>query len=274
MSRSIESLDETAYEDLLAPIWGFLARTDDPAPSDVIFVFGSRDLGVPRRAAELYAAGLASRVLVSGLAARGGSPAAFDRRCIPQGTALSHSLQGSNTAGILSPRALPGGRSTDLGATLDFHHGLQGPMFAPVFDKPEALVFKDALTRQGVPGSAITTEVRAGNTLENVRFGMAALAAAGQTPRSALLVAKAFVMRRCLATFARQHAEVDVRGCPPPGSLSDQRDRPLAAFAARLVVELDRIDKYGATGDIELQEIPNTVREAARVVTALGRPAS
>ncbi len=212
MSRSIASLDTNAYEALLAPIWDFLARIDDPAPSDVIFVFGSRDLAVARRAAELYTVGLAPRVLVT---------------------------------------------------------GLLGPMTERVFDKPEALVFKDELTRLGVPDHAITTEVRAGNTLENVRFGMTALAAAGQTPRSALLVAKVFVMRRCLATFARQHPEVDVRGCPPAGSLAAQRDRPRVAFAARLVGEMRRLDEYGASGDIEPQVIPETVREAARRVKVL-----
>ena len=169
MSRSIDALDDDTYARLLQPIWAYLTRTDRPAPSDVIFVFGSRDLGVPRRAAELYLAGLSSRVLVS---------------------------------------------------------GRLGPMTARVFDKPEALVFKDALTSHGVPDSAITTEVDACNTLENVRLGMSALRAAGQTPHSALLVAKAFVMRRCLATFARQYPGVAVRGCPPSGSLAAQRDRP------------------------------------------------
>ena len=155
MPSSIASLDETAYEALLRPIWDFLVRADDPASSDVIFVFGSQDLGVARRAAELYAAGLTSRVLVT---------------------------------------------------------GRLGPMTRE-FDKPEALVFKEELTSWGVPEHAITTELHAGNTLENVRFGMAALRAVGQTPRSALLVAKPFVMRRCLATFARQSPSVSVRSC-------------------------------------------------------------
>ena len=212
MPSSIESLDETAYEALLTPIWDFLARTDAPAPSDVIFVFGSRDLGVARRAAELYTGGLASRVLVT---------------------------------------------------------GRFGPMTERVFDKAEALVFADELTRHGVPDRAITTEVRAGNTLENVRFGMAALVASGQTPRSALLVAKAFVMRRCLATFARQHPAVTVRGCPPAGSLAVQRDRPRVAFAARLVGEMRRLDEYGVNGDIEPQVVSETVRETARQVAVL-----
>ena len=212
MSPSIDEFDDDAYTRLLAPVWDFLARPHDAVPSDVIFVFGSRDLGVARRAAELYAAGLASRVLVS---------------------------------------------------------GRLGRMTERVFDKPEALVFKDELARRGVPDSAVMTEVDAGNTLENVRFGMSVLVAAGQTPRSALLVAKAFVMRRCLATFARQHPAVAVRGCPPAGSLATQRDRPRVAFATRLVGEVRRLDAYGARGDIEPQVIPESVREAVRRVEVL-----
>ena len=61
------------------------------------------------------------------LAARGESPAAVDRRCIPKLSALGHFLQGSNTAGILPRRALhwtDAASTTSLGATLDFHHGL------------------------------------------------------------------------------------------------------------------------------------------------------
>ena len=59
---------------------------------------------------------------LKGLAARGESPAAFDRRCIPPGCVPPR----SNTAGILPRRALPTGRITGVGATLDFHHGLLG----------------------------------------------------------------------------------------------------------------------------------------------------
>ena len=54
------------------------------------------------------------------LAARGESPAAFDRRCIPAGGVAPP----SNTPGILGRRALPAGRIAGLGATRDFHHGL------------------------------------------------------------------------------------------------------------------------------------------------------
>src|SRR5438477_1417901 len=54
------------------------------------------------------------------LAARGETPAAFGRRCIPSGCVAPR----SNTPGILARRALPAGRIAAPGATLDFHHGL------------------------------------------------------------------------------------------------------------------------------------------------------
>ncbi len=213
----IDNLEAEAYTRLLQPIWNYLCLTQAPAPSDVIFVFGSRGLEVPRRAAQLYAAGWAPRVLVSGRA---------------------------------------------------------GPMTEHVFDKPEALVFKDELVGRGVPDSAITTEVDARNTLENVRFGMTVLEAAGRAPRSALLVAKAFAMRRCLATFARQRPGVAVRGCPPAGSLIEHLDRSRAAFAARLVAEVRRLDAYGAAGDIEPCAVPPAARAASREIARLLDPAA
>ena len=61
-------------------------------------------------------------VVVTALAARGESPAAFGRRCIPPGCVAPR----SNTPGILARRALPAGRIAALDATPDFHHGLLG----------------------------------------------------------------------------------------------------------------------------------------------------
>ena len=211
MSHPLDSLSDAAYRHLVEPIWDFLASSQVPAPSDVIFVFGSRDLAVPRRAAELFSDGLAPCLLVTG--------------------------------------------------------GF-GPMTEGVFPKAEALVFKDELIRLGVPNDAIVAEVKAGNTLENVIFGMSSLQEARRSAGSALLVAKAFVMRRCLATFGQQYPEINVLGCPPGGSLMAQRDRPRAAFGARVVAEIERRDRYGAVRDIVPQEIPDTVRDAAEQVKA------
>src|SRR5580704_19520941 len=66
---------------------------------------------------------LVSSVLLSSslaLAARGESPAAFGRRCIPPGCVVPP----SNIPDILGRHALPAGRIAGLGATPDFHHGL------------------------------------------------------------------------------------------------------------------------------------------------------
>ncbi len=211
MSHPLDSLSDVAFGHLVEPIWNFLATSQAPVPSDVIFVFGSRDLAVPRRAAELFSDGLAPCLLVTG--------------------------------------------------------GF-GPMTEGVFSKAEALVFKDELVRRGVPDDVIITEVKAGNTLENVRFGMSALQAARRSVDSVLLVAKTFVMRRCVATFAQQYPQTEACGCPPVGSLMVQRDRPRVAFGARLVAELERLDRYGAARDIVPQAIPGTVRDAAEQVKA------
>src|SRR5919201_1585984 len=73
------------------------------------------------------------------LAARGETPAAFGRRCIPAGCVAPR----SNTPDILARRALPSGRIAALGATLDFHHGLRGVGSASTQNDSPALVFTD-----------------------------------------------------------------------------------------------------------------------------------
>ena len=148
--------------------------------------------------------------------------------------------------------------------------GRYGRMTRELFDQPEALVFRDRLLRDGVPPTAIVTETEAGNTLENVRYGMAALCRRGLAVRSALLVAKPFVMRRCAATFARQAPGVRVRCCPPETDLLRSLDREPAAFASRLVAEVERLDRYGAAGDIAEQKVPAAVRQAVRRLADAG----
>lgn len=189
----------------LETLWDYLALSERPQSADVIFVFGSQDLSVPLRAAELYHEGHASQVLVT---------------------------------------------------------GRYGRMTRDVFSKPEALVFKDRLVAEGVPSSAVLAEPGSANTLENVRFGMETMHRCGQTPGSALLVAKGFVMRRCVMTFAQQFPLIAVRACPPGGRMDDALDRSERAFALRLVAEIDRLDQYAAAGHICHQEIPSDVRHA------------
>ena len=79
-------------------------------------------------------------------AARGESPAAVDRRCIPPGGVAPR----SNTAGMLPRHALPIGRITGLGATRDFHHGLLEqvwPQVMAIVRASDPAVALEALTR-------------------------------------------------------------------------------------------------------------------------------
>jgi putative heme-binding domain-containing protein len=72
-----------------------------------------------RGAAEVWAVGVCV-VMLAALAARGETPAAFGRRCIPADCVAPP----SNIPDILRRRALSSGRLAALGATPDFHHGL------------------------------------------------------------------------------------------------------------------------------------------------------
>ena len=146
--------------------------------------------------------------------------------------------------------------------------GSFGRMTRDVFEKTEALAFADHLISAGVPEEAILTEPDASNTLENVRFGMGVLRREGLEPRSALLVAKGFVMRRCVATFERQIREVSVRACPPAGGWEAALDRSPREFAVRLVAEIGRLERYASQGDITPQAIPERVRAAATRLAA------
>src|SRR5204863_3353331 len=102
-----------------------MIATEDRAECDQIL--GQAGKGVHQLAARgesLAAFGAPSA------AAALGTP--FDGRCIPGGCVAPP----SNTGGILSRRALPAGRLARLGATPDFHHGLQALSAPPGRDYP------------------------------------------------------------------------------------------------------------------------------------------
>jgi DUF218 domain len=210
--RKTKEIDDSAYENLLQPIWAYLGVYDEPAPSDLIFVFGGLDLAVPRRAAELYNLGLAPQVLIT---------------------------------------------------------GASGPLTKDVFDKSEAATFREEMVRHGVKESVILIEETATNTLANVLSGMALAAQHGLKVKTALLVAKTFLMRRCRATFQKQFPGVETLCCPPMGSLIDAIDRPRPEFASRLIAELKRLEDYSKKGDIVRQPLPEIVQEASAEVQAL-----
>lgn len=63
----MNQFDPTAHIDDLQTIWDALLRQDiAPETADVIVVGGCRDLGLAEKAAELYHAGVSSRIIISG----------------------------------------------------------------------------------------------------------------------------------------------------------------------------------------------------------------
>jgi hypothetical protein len=199
---TIDELDEDTFESVLKPIWNYLSIYDEPISADVLFVFGGLDLAVPRRAAELFLAGYARVILVTGNA---------------------------------------------------------GPKTPDSFGKPESIVFKDEMVRLGVDETRILTEVEATNTLQNVLLGMRVLQSRNIVIDKAILVARPFLSRRCMATFNRHYPSVEGIGCPPMGHIMEFCFRSRKQFAERLLAEVARLKDYSAKGDIKLSPIPNNV---------------
>lgn len=137
------------------------------------------------------------------------------------------------------------------------------------FKRAEALEIRDALIDLGVPESAILTEESATNSGENVEFGMREFLSHRPFPSSLALVSAPFIMRRCLATFAKQFPMIHVIPCPPAGGAREHIDRSRAEFATRLVAEVDRLDEYSRQGYISDVLIPDSVRAACKKIVSL-----
>jgi Cu/Ag efflux protein CusF len=104
-----------------------------------------------------------SLFLVPGLAARGATPSAFERRCIPAGCVAPP----SNIPGIPGRRALPAGRLAVLGATMELHHGL---LSAQEAEKKAATAKADRVTGtiHTLDKEAKTLTVQRGNEFRQV----------------------------------------------------------------------------------------------------------
>src|SRR5258705_9159969 len=86
-------------------------------------------------------------VAVAVLAARGATPSAFERRCIPSGCVAAP----SNIPDILGRRALPAGRIAALGATMDLHHGLLATVQQAPPGQSEYVPIKDLPPTEQMP---------------------------------------------------------------------------------------------------------------------------
>ena len=132
-----------------------------------------------------------TRIGTSRLPARGATPSAFERRCIPSGCVAPP----SNIPDILGRRALPDGRLAVLGATMQLHHGLLASWHPAASDSLAAFLeqtrtrIDEALERH-LPRPPVCPAI----VSEAMRYS---LFAGGKRLRPTLTLAAADAVERC-----------------------------------------------------------------------------
>ncbi|MCX5317790.1 YdcF family protein [Streptomyces sp. NBC_00154] len=147
--------------------------------------------------------------------------------------------------------------------TLVFTGG-NSPTTAKVFPRGEAVHFREHALALGVPDSAILVEPNAGNTGQNITLSREALASAGITPKTVLLVAKPYMERRSFATARKLWPEVEVTCASEPMEFDDYLksigDEKLVIDM--LVGDLQRVIEYPKLGFAIEQHVPEDVHAA------------
>jgi uncharacterized SAM-binding protein YcdF (DUF218 family) len=150
--------------------------------------------------------------------------------------------------------------------------GANSPTTAARFPRGEAVHFAEHATALGVPASAIVIEPEAANTGQNIGFSRRALAAAGITVSSVMLISKPYMERRAYATARKAWPEVDAVCASEHLSLDDYLkaigDDKLVIDM--LVGDLQRIIAYPALGFAIPQDVPPQVMAAYERLTARG----
>jgi uncharacterized SAM-binding protein YcdF (DUF218 family) len=132
----------------------------------------------------------------------------------------------------------------------------------------EALFFRERALRGGVPSSAIMTEPRSTNTLENVLFSKDVLHHTKTRVESIILVAQPHRQRRVWHTCTRWMPEILFINYPPRTVFEDEITRfgDTDTFVSSLLGEVKRITAYGVKGDITSEPEPGQI---GRIVKAL-----
>jgi uncharacterized SAM-binding protein YcdF (DUF218 family) len=174
--------------------------------------------------------------------------------------------------------------SHDLGvATLAadlFHAGLfpvlvfsgaNSPTTAARFPRGEAVHYAEHAMALGVPEDAILIEAHAANTGQNIEFSRRALAAAGVSVASVMLISKPYMQRRAYATMRKVWPEPDAVCVSEDLSFDDYLksigDDKLVIDM--LVGDLQRIIEYPSRGFAVVQDVPGPVLDAyQRLITA------
>jgi uncharacterized SAM-binding protein YcdF (DUF218 family) len=150
--------------------------------------------------------------------------------------------------------------------------GGNSPTTAARFPRGEAVHFAEHAARLGVPASAIIIEPEAANTGQNIDLSRRALAAAGTTVTSVMLICKPYMERRAFATTRRNWPEIDAVCASENLSLDDYvkaiGDEKMVIDM--LVGDLQRIITYPDLGYAIAQDVPPHVMAAYDRLTARG----
>jgi uncharacterized SAM-binding protein YcdF (DUF218 family) len=150
--------------------------------------------------------------------------------------------------------------------------GANSPTPAARFPRGEAVHFAEHATGLGVPAPAVIIEPEAANTSQNIEFSRRALAAAGITASSVMLISKPYMERRAYATACKTWPEIDVVCASEHFSLDDYLKRigEDKLVIDMLVGDLQRIIAYPALGFAIPQDVPPHVMAAYQRLTGRG----
>lgn len=141
-----------------------------------------------------------------------------------------------------------------------------------IFEKPEAVLFKERAVSLGVPEEAVLVEDQSTNTGENIRFTRRLLKERGMEVSRVTAVQKPYMERRVYASIRKQWDEVEVSVTSPRLSLKEycQELVTLEVLANIMVGDLQRIMCYPDMGFMIAQEIPKEVKEAWQLLVDEG----
>lgn len=142
--------------------------------------------------------------------------------------------------------------------------GGNSPTTKARFPRGEAVHYREHAIDLGVPEASIVLEPKAANTGQNITFSRAALASAGVTPSTVLLVSKPYMERRSFATARKLWPGVEVICTSEPmefdGYVKSIGDEKLVIDM--LVGDLQRILEYPKRGFAIEQDVSDDVRHA------------
>lgn len=113
----------------------------------------------------------------------------------------------------------------------------------------------------GVPKEKIILEPKATNTYENTILGMDTLKASGVIPKSLVLVAVPYLLRRARACFVKNFPDVKIYG----SAMSVDEDFFTSYRLERIKGELPRLVKYAEGGTIAPTVIPDDITKSAEL---------